>query len=140
MKILRVLRIGPKQLGVAIAVLFFAVFPGVAVAKTYPTTLILGAHVPTVHFLAFGRIRSDHGKCIAGRAVTIYSMQAERKGGWQEVGSALTNAKGQWKITAQINPYEFEFRAQVAAKRIRTSNGQSTCGAVSKTWEEPEVD
>jgi hypothetical protein len=140
MKILHVLRIRPRHLGVAVALLWFAVLPSVAVAKVYPTTLILGQHVPTVRFLAFGRLRSDQARCMAGREVTVYSMQTEQKGGWQEVGSALTDAKGQWKITAQINPYEFEFSAHVAAKRIRSSMGRSTCGAVSKTWEEPEVD
>ena len=140
MKTLRVLGIGPKYAGVAIALLLFAVFPGVAVAKVYPTTLILGEHVPMVRFLSFGRVRSDQAKCKAWRAVTVYSMQTERKSGWQEIGSAFTNAKGQWKITAEINPYDFEFRAQVAAKRIRTSTGQGTCSAVSRTWEEPEVD
>ncbi len=140
MRILRALGIGPKHAGIAIALFLFAVCPSVAAAKAYPTTLVLGEHVPTVQFLAFGRVRSDQGKCIVGRAVTIYSMQTERQGGWQEVGSAFTNAKGQWKITARINPYEFEFRAQVAAKRIGTSTRRSTCGAVSRTWEEPEVD
>jgi hypothetical protein len=120
--------------------LWFAFLPSVAVAKVYPTTLILEEHLPTVQFLAFGRLRSNRGKCTAGREVTVYSMQTEQKGRWREVGSALTNAKGQWKITAQINPYEFEFRAHVATKRIGTSTGRSTCGAVSRTWKEPEVD
>jgi hypothetical protein len=140
MRIPRVLRIGPGHVGVAIALLWFAVLPGVAVAKLYPTTLILGEHLPTVRFLAFGRLRSDQSRCIVGRAVTVYGMQTEQKGRRREVGSALTDAEGRWRITAQINPYEFEFRADVAAKRIRTGTGRSTCGAVSKTWEEPEVD
>ena len=79
-----------------------------------------------------GTVSSPKKACEKGRKVTLYRQATARANysgypGYEPVGKATTDAKGDWEIEASNAFLEGDYRAAVAAKKVPAGGGFLSC-------------
>ena len=80
-----------------------------------------------------GRVTSPKKACMKGRRVTLYvatrSLGNYGYPGFEAVGSASTKSNGNWEVRASEAFLEGDYRAFVAAKRVKAGDETLLCMA-----------